>query len=183
MYGLLNRAVRDLAIGMFGTEAWSNVCGRAGVQDDAFQAMEQYPDSMTYDLVAALCEETGLSSDQALEAFGEYWIKYTGAQGYAHLLDASGDSLPEFLHNLDDLHTRVALSFQELHPPTFTVSDETAASLSLHYYSHREGLGPVMVGLLKGLGDRFRVEVTVEREIRPRTAEGHVHEVFHLQWV
>lgn len=183
MYGLLNRAVRDLTIATFGETTWANVRARAGVQDDAFQAMEQYPDALTYELVGALCEETGLEAEQALEAFGEYWIKFTGAQGYGHLLDASGDTLPEFLNNLDDLHTRVALSFRELDPPTFTVENQTADSLTLHYYSHREGLGAVMVGLLKGLGARFdNMRLTVEREVLPRTEDGHTHEAFKVSW-
>lgn len=182
MYGLLNRAVRDLTIATFGETVWENVCVRAGVEDDGFQAMEQYPDALTYGLVGALCEETGLAANEALEAFGEYWIKFTGAQGYEHLLDASGDTLPEFLNNLDDLHTRLSLTFKELAPPTFSVEDETAHSLTLHYYSHREGLGHVMVGLLKGLGDRFKTSVTVEREIQPRTDAGLVHETFRVSW-
>jgi hypothetical protein len=182
MYGLLNRAVCDLTIETFGHEVWIKVLDRAGVDSDAFHAMEQYPDSVTYGLVGALCEETGLEAAQALEAFGEYWIKFTGAQGYADLLDASGDTLPEFLHNLDDLHTRVSLSFKNLKPPTFSVDRETEDSLTLHYYSHREALGPVMVGLLKGLGDRFNLAVTVDREIHPLTDSGLVHEAFHLRW-
>lgn len=182
MYGLLNRAVRDLTIGTFDEETWRKVCARAGVDDDAFQAMEQYPDALTYDLVSALCEETGLEANQALEAFGEYWIKFTGAEGYGHLLDASGDTLPALLNNLDDLHTRLALSFTELNPPTFAVEDETERSLTLHYYSHRQGLGPVMMGLLKGLGDRFNMSLTVKREVRPETGDGHVHEVFQVSW-
>ncbi|MGB1657552.1 MAG: heme NO-binding domain-containing protein [Longimicrobiales bacterium] len=182
MYGLLNRAVRDLTRSRFGETTWANVRARAGVQDDAFQAMEQYPDALTYELVGALCEETGLEVEQALEAFGEYWINFTGAEGYGQLLDASGDTLPEFLNNLDDLHTRVALTFRELAPPTFTVENQTADSLTLHYYSHREGLGAVMVGLLKGLGARFEVRLTVKREVLARTEDGHTHEAFEVSW-
>jgi hypothetical protein len=182
MYGLLNRAVRDLVVANFGESTWDKIRARAGLAESRFQAMEQYPDSVTYELVGALCEETGMTADQALEAFGEYWIQYTGAEGYEHLLEASGDTLPEFLNNLNDLHTRVALIFTHLSPPSFLVSDETEQSLVLHYFSHREGLGPVMVGLLRGLGARFNVDVVVEREVMQRTDDNRVHETFRVAW-
>lgn len=182
MYGLINRAVRDLTAQAFGTAVWERVAVRAGVADIDFAAMDQYPDSVTYDLVGAICAETGLTADQALEAFGEFWIKYTGAEGYGAVLSASGDTLPEFLGNLDELHARVSLSFRDLQPPSFTVEDETDRSLRLHYRSHRMGLGPLMVGLLKGLGDRFLVDVDVTREIMPTPPDQGVHEVYSVSW-
>jgi hypothetical protein len=39
-----------------------------------------------------------------------------------------------------------------------------------------------MVGLLKGLGQRFSVEVTVNREVMPQGRDGSTHEVFRVAW-
>ena len=113
------------------------------------------------------------------EAFGEYWTTYTAEAGYGELMRSAGKTLPEFLRNLDLLHTRVKMSFPHLVPPSFTVTDETADSLVLHYYSSRQGLAPLVVGLLRGLGDRFGVAVTVSQE---RVDHPTPHEVYHLSW-
>jgi hypothetical protein len=70
-----------------------------------------------------------------------------------------GRTLREFLLNLPDLHTRVALIFPELRPPEFACSEVTANSLRLHYRSTREGLTPFVVGLVEGLGGMFQTRL------------------------
>jgi hypothetical protein len=66
-----------------------------------------------------------------------------------------------------------------LRPPSFTVRDETPTSLTLHYYSERAGLAPLVVGLLRGLGARFNVLLSIEH----CRADGPTpHDVFLLQW-
>jgi Haem-NO-binding len=77
------------------------------------------------------------------------------------MMDMSGDTLPEFLENLDNLHARVGVSFPKLQPPSFECSDIEEDSLSLHYRSNREGLAPMVFGLVKGLGTRFDTEVDI----------------------
>ncbi len=77
------------------------------------------------------------------------------------MMDMSGDALPEFLENLDNLHARVGVSFPKLQPPSFECTDMEENSLSLHYRSDREGLTPMILGLVKGLGTRFDTEVHI----------------------
>lgn len=166
MYGLINRAVKGLVIEQFGADAWNRIRVRAGIDQEDFISMESYDDAVTYDLVAAATEELGLEASVILEAFGGYWVHYTAVEGYGELLDSVGDSLPEFLANLDQMHARVKMAFPDLKPPRFRVSDETDAGLVLHYFSHRPGLAPLVVGLVKGLAERFDrpVEVVSMRE-------------------
>lgn len=182
MYGLLNRAIKEMTIESHGPALWRRICELADVVDDDFASMQQYPDSLTYRLVGAFCAETGLATEEVLERFGEFWIRHTGARGYEELLDVSGRTLPQLLGNLDNLHARLALSFPDLVPPMFSVSDETDSSLSLHYHSHRDGLGPVVLGVLKGLGDRFALDLELRRNVLPPALDGRVHEVFEVKW-
>ena len=95
-----------------------------------------------------------------LEAFGEHWILYTARQGYGELMTMFGASMREFLGNLDNMHTRVGLSFPQLQPPSFVVRDAGPRTLELEYHSRR--LAPMVVGLLKGLARGFSEEVAVE---------------------
>lgn len=166
MYGLINKAVHGLVVEQFGEEAWERIRLRAGIADEEFVSMENYDDKVTYDLVGAASEELGLAPEVILEGFGGYWVKYTGVEGYGHLLDSAGSSLPEFLGNLDQMHARVKLAFPDLKPPRFQVVDSDEKGLVLHYYSHRPGLAPLVTGLVKGLAERFgdRVEVEHHRD-------------------
>lgn len=166
MYGLVNKAVEDLVTSKFGQDSWDQIRRKAGLQNEGgFVRMNAYPDAVTYDLVAAASEVLGLTGEQVLEAFGEHWTVYTAQEGYGPMLDLAGSSLIEFLENLDQLHARVGMSFPQLRPPSFSVTDVTADSARLHYTSERVGLAPLVVGLLRGLGKRFgqRVEITHDR--------------------
>lgn len=177
MYGLINIAIKDLVTEGYGKETWDRIRERAGLQGTEFILMDQYEDSVTYDLVGAASEELGIPPTAVLEAFGKYWTKYTAVKGYGSLLDSAGKTFPEFLQNLDLMHTRVGTMFPDFVPPSFECREITDHSLDLHYTSDREGLQHLVIGLLHGLGERFEVEVEVEMtESTPTNA------VFHVKW-
>jgi hypothetical protein len=161
MYGLVNKAIADMVCSQFGQDTWQAIREKAAVEQDTFLSMEGYPDDVTHRLVKAASEVLQLSPGQVMEAFGQFWVKYTAQEGYGELLDMSGDTLPEFLQNLDNMHARVGVSFPKLQPPSFDCNETSEAELSLEYRSDREGLAPMVVGLVKGLGDRFDTEVDV----------------------
>ena len=81
-----------------------------------------------------------------------------------------------FLGNLDNMHARVELSFPALRPPSFRL-ERTDDGLMLHYMSDREGLAPMVIGLLRGLGTHFNEEIEVA-QVKDRAEHGH--DVFHL---
>ena len=163
MYGLVNIAIEQLITQRFGPDAWQGVAEKAGVSAHGFVSMEAYDDAITYRLVAAASSELDLTQEQILDAFGEYWILYTAEEGYGELLDLSGSTFEEFLRNLDMMHTRVALSYPELKPPSFRCETGVDGTLELHYTSHRSGLAPMVLGLLRGLARRFGVQISVEQ--------------------
>jgi hypothetical protein len=161
MYGLVNKAIQDMVCGRFGEKIWKEIKQKAEVDVDVFISMEGYPDDLTHRLVKAASVVLNLSPSEIMQAFGEFWVKYTSEEGYGEMIDMSGDNLPEFLDNLDNLHARVGVSFPKLKPPSFECTDTEEASLKLHYRSSREGLAPMIVGLVKGLGTRFDTEVDI----------------------
>jgi hypothetical protein len=161
MYGLVNKAIVDLVQSRFGPETWERIRQRAGVELDDFVSLESYPDELTYGLVSAACQELKLAPEQVLEAFGEHWVRYVGTQGYGQLLRGAGNDLIEVLMHLDSLHTRVGMSFPQLRPPSFSCEEVEAGVARLQYHSTREGLTPMVIGLLKGLGQLFQTQVEV----------------------
>jgi Haem-NO-binding len=176
MYGLVNQAIEDLIRKNHGDQVWDAVKHKAGVDVEAFVSMEAYPDAVSYGLVGAASEVLGTPAAQLLEAFGEHWTLYTAQKGYGDLLRTGGSTFKGFMQNLHNLHTHVALSFPHLRPPSFWCTDVTDGTMTLHYQSTREGLGPMVVGLVRGLGRMFATEVTIT-PTRSRT-DGADHDEF-----
>lgn len=87
--------------------------------------------------------------------------------GYDKLLYALGGTPMDFLEQLDGLHDHLSTTFVGYHAPSFRVTrrDEggDGTEFYLHYYSNRQGLGPVVVGVLKAaLKQMFHVDCQVE---------------------
>jgi hypothetical protein len=180
MYGMVNKAVEEMARANFGDDAWMKIKTKAGIATDVFISNEPYSDSMTYQLVEAACEVLGLTADQVLHAFGEWWVLRTAREGYGSLMSAHGATLREFLLNLPNLHSRVAMFFPNLEPPEFGVSEVQERSLHLHYRTRRPGLTTFVVGLISGLGKMFATPVDVQ--VLCSRAQGHDHDIFDIRW-
>lgn len=178
MYGMINQAVKHLVVEKFGEAMWGKIRTEAGVEDDSFLSMEQYPDEMTYRLVQVSSEVLQIPPEAVLEAFGEHWIVYTAEAGYGELLNAAGSTLEECLRNLDQLHTRVSVGMPHLAPPSFRVEKAGDGVFLLHYFSDREGLAHLVIGLVRGLAERF--EETVEIEQIGSKENGEEHDLFRI---
>ena len=180
MYGLVNRGIEELVCTHFSEETWEAIKAHARINHEAFISMESYPDSVTYDLVAAASEQLGLPAEVVLETFGEYWTLYTAQEGYGELLKMSGNTLTEFLLNLDNMHARVSLLYPELRPPSFQCTAMHEGGMLLHYRSHREGMAHLVIGLLHGLSKMFDTPLQIEH-VQKRQA-GSEHDIFQLTY-
>lgn len=161
MYGMVNKAVKDLITETFGPEQWATLADAVGV-DHHFISMQAYDDEVTYQLVAEASNLVNVPQEELLRQFGSYWIRFTASEGYGHIIGMFGDTLGEFLEHLgNDLHARVALSMPDLKPPEFRTEKLDARTYRVHYSSHRAGLGPMVGGLLEGLSERFQEPATV----------------------
>lgn len=180
MYGMVNQALEELVVARGGESLWDRVKAESGVSVELFVRSYGYPDEVTYALVGAASRCLDLEPDKFLEDFGVHWVLKTAEEGYSDLMKAGGKTLPEFLQRLPDFHTRIALIFPDLKPPEFRCSDISEDSLNLHYFSGRAGLAPFVVGLIRGLGERFRTPVTIQC-LQSRD-DGADHEVFRVQW-
>ncbi len=181
MYGLVNKAIQDLVCEKFGEDKWLEIKKMSNFEDDFFIGLQSYPDSLTYELVKNSSKILGTESSVIMEAFGEYWILFTAKEGYGEMLDLAGDSLAEFLNNLDMLHNRVNNIMPELVAPQFSTRNETANSIELEYRSKRQGMAPMVVGLLRGLGIRFNKENMKIEQIQQKN-EVNDCDVFKIEW-
>jgi hypothetical protein len=176
MYGLVNKAIEDLVISLADEDTWLEIARQADVDVVAFVSLDTYDDDVTYRLVTAASAVLGIPAETVLESFGEHWVRYTGREGYGHLMQSFGTDVPSFLHNLDALHARVNLMMPDLRPPSFEIEDESGDRFIVHDHSDRVGLAPMVTGLLRGIGALFDQEVQVER--RDRREDGADHDAF-----
>ncbi|GMQ30603.1 heme NO-binding domain-containing protein [Algoriphagus confluentis] len=180
MYGLVNKAIQDLITTNYGEEKWNTIKERSQIDIDYFISTEPYDDSVTYKLAIAASEELGVSVDEVLFSFGEWWILKTSLQKYGGLMKAGGSSVKEFLSNLPAFHDRIMMIYPKLTPPEFKIEEEAENSLIVHYFSKREGLVGFMKGLLSGIGKMYETPVEIEHIFGKST--GKEHEAFKVSW-
>lgn len=179
MYGLVNRGIRTMVCETFDEATWERIRERSGVNEEVFISMEPYPDEVTLQLVGAASEVLELPPEKVLHAFGTWWIGYA-AREYDQLFTMTGQSFPEFVANLNSIHTRVGYMMTQLSPPSFTVTDATADSFILHYHSTREGLFPMVHGMIEGIAQWFETPVEVTY-LRGR-ADGIDHDEYAVRF-
>jgi hypothetical protein len=163
----LNRAIEELVTLRAGRSGWDAVRERAGVAAVGFTSIRPYPDAMTYDLISAAGHVLGRSRTEVLRALGRYWIQFVTDEGFGSLLAAGGRDLRDFLLHVDSLHARLGLTMPGLTPPAFVTEEQPEGVLHVHYYSQREGLAPMVVGLLESLGELFETPIHVS-QVRER---------------
>lgn len=162
MYGLVNQAVKDLVVTKFGDSKWQEICVDCGLPTNDFVSMQYYPDPLTYQLVGSASKVLNLSPELVLKEFGKYWVLYTAKEGYGNIMDMFGEDFKSCLQNLNSLHARMGMTMPQLSPPKFKFNEVNSYTYDVEYYSKREGLCPMVIGLLEGLAEKFNVKASIE---------------------
>ncbi|MFT5288288.1 MAG: hypothetical protein ACI8QS_002073 [Planctomycetota bacterium] len=164
MYGLVNRALQQLIVSDYGHDVWQRIAHAAGWTEVEFVSMERYDDALTYGLVSSASKELRVPAPELLEAFGLAWPRYVVGKGFGVLMEMSGDTFGEFLGNLDHLHTRIALSYTSLQPPSFDLERSEPGAWDLRYYSSRPGFAPMVMGMLYALAEKFNTKIDISSQ-------------------
>mgnify|MGYP001317166462 CR=1 FL=1 len=161
MYGMVNKELKNSITKEFGDDVWRKVEAKANPGVEYFVEMSAYPDHITYDLVDAVCEITGVTADDFLHQFGEDWILQTYNGTYRHYYE-SVSTLPDMIEHLNDMHADLGLVLPELTSPSFHVIDKSRGHCVVDYVSERPGLTSFVSGLFKGLGKVYQTQITVK---------------------
>jgi hypothetical protein len=161
VYGLVNKAIKEFVILHSGDEVWQQAYKELDLSETQFLSLESNPDGITFQIIDHVCRQLNYPPNEFAEHVGEYFLGFAAKEGFEDLMELSGDTLPELLQNLNDLHFRVKTLMPNLNPPRFEVSEQTEHSLKLHYYSARDGLNLFLVGILKGLAKKFNLNATL----------------------
>lgn len=179
MYGMVNRAIEDMIVSTSGCDSWNCIKQEAGVDLAEFLNSSMYSDELTFKLVSAASKHLETTPEKILHAFGRYWILYTGKEGWASVIELGGDTMVSFLEGLDSMHARVQVALPDAQMPQFSVTDHDDF-LELVYRSPRDGLAPMVLGLLDGLAEKFDEHWSI-KQVKYRAT--HSADVFHLRLV
>lgn len=180
MYGIVNKSIEELVVANYGEEKWEEIKAKSNINIEYFISSETYDDDVTFILAGTIAEELGVTVDDVLRLFGEWWILHTGKNHYGYLLESGGDNFKSFLLHLPAFHNRVMMMYPKLTPPEFKVSEVRENSLHLHYFSKRIGLTAFVYGLMSGLGKFFNTDVQTEH-IESVPSES-THEIIKVSW-
>ena len=160
MYGMVNKFVAISLIDDHGESRWSEIKAKAGLTDDYFIGMEQYPDQITYDIVGAASEVLGTSANVLLRGLGRKWVAYTAKGEYAGYYGLAANTVA-FLEHLNGMHASLGEVLSDLRPPSFMLEEISDTSWRLHYSSERDGLTSFVEGLLEGLADHYNETIKI----------------------
>lgn len=180
MYGIINKAIEEMAIAAGGPEVWDQICREAQCQDRHFVNMQHYPDAETFNLVNATSKVLKVPADDILRRFGRHWILYTSQQGFGPMMRFFGNSVRGILDNLNVMHNGIGDAMPKMRPPRIDVEDIDERTIRVHYVSERSGLAPMVVGLLEGLGEKFDEPLEV-RQVAAKQ-DGADHDEFEIRF-
>jgi hypothetical protein len=155
MYGMIHRAARQMVTEKFGAPLWARVETEAATSEDHFISGAPYSDDITFAVIRAVATVTGLTTDEVLRAFGQYWIHFAGESAFASVMKMAGDDLPGFIRQLDRMHRSIQAALPDAVLPEFELVAHDERGLVVRYRSERSGLEEFVVGLLEGLLHRF----------------------------
>ncbi|KAK6750723.1 hypothetical protein RB195_002598 [Necator americanus] len=188
MIGWTHVCISTLIIRRYGIEIWQQILKKAGFTEcTEFEVQCYYDDSETMRIFRTAAGILGLSVDDMWEVYGEFLITYACETGWEKMLACMANNLQEFLDNLNSMHYFIdQIAFKsEMRGPTFQCESVGEGSLRLHYFSHRQGLFPIVKGLVRRTARLLfdmDVKVNVVERTQERRKSGMVeHVVFSLE--
>mmetsp|Transcript_34199 Transcript_34199/g.85852 ORF Transcript_34199/g.85852 Transcript_34199/m.85852 type:complete len:761 (-) Transcript_34199:207-2489(-) len=187
MYGLIFDIVRDYVCVNVGMDAWIALANKSEIPID-LNLHEVFPEAKFENLVKAACEAMKKPRDEILEIAGVHFIVWLKKSEYLHILDIGGSNLSDILQNVNSLHAHMKLGyFATMEPPQFFTTRVKEWSLYLHYAPgnpQRQGLGPLVIGIVKGLCEHIlhldpsKVKITQDKH----RSKGAPFDVWHINW-
>lgn len=147
----------------YGYEVVDNVMQKATLASGgAYTAVGSYSHEEAFVLIALLTEETGVSSDDLIEAYCEHlFIMFT--KSYSEFFKGETSAFA-FISKIEDkIHPQVLKLYPDAELPRFEMVHSSPDRLEIIYFSSRK-MGKFAEGLIKGCLKYFKEEAKVETE-------------------
>lgn len=165
MHGLINRAIQSFVSDTYGAARWQQIAQLSGLGFTEFEAMLSYDPAVAPRILAAAVRELDKPRETLLEDLGTYLVSHPNTEALRRLMRFGGDSFLEFLHSLDDLPERARLAVSDLDLPELDLDERGPGRFRLACRGGPDGVGHVLVGLLRAMADDYGALVYLE--LRP----------------
>ncbi len=163
MHGLINRSIQSYVCDSYGIDIWLDVTHRAALDFTEFEAMLNYDDATTEQVLNAVSEVLGRPRDELMEDIGTYLVSHPSFEAVRRLLRFGGVNFEDFLHSLDDLPDRARLAVSDLHLPKVELCEHAGGQFSLICDAPVAGYGHVMMGILRVMADDYGALALLEQ--------------------
>ena len=181
MHGLIHVILKSLVVEKFGQDKWDLILQELKVEDDKsiLKTTIQYDDATSVAAVAATSKVLGVDLGTALRMFGSYLVDFVHMGGHLRMLASMGNSIEEFLKNVNHLHRNLERTMRKSNFPAFMVVPGKPGECTVSYASSRGALlTPLVEGILPQLSDRlYNQETTMtllEKPLEGWLASWHV---------
>ncbi|CAI2725212.1 unnamed protein product [Schistosoma spindalis] len=155
MYGLIVIGIQNYVESVYGEDVWFRIVEKSNTGSLTFQTHNIYSDTVPERIFLAFSHETGESIENVTYKTGLSFAAFISDYGYGNLLRVQGRDFISFLHNLDNLHEYLRLSYPDIQPPSFSVVNATNDCIRLKYSSKRNGYIHYVRGQLITLAKRL----------------------------
>lgn len=162
MYGMIHQALRIMALQHVQEAEWEALLRASDHAEPLFIGMEYYTDETTMELIHLVAGHLRMPMEDTLRQLGSVWIDFAGASEYGRILRMAGDDFVSFLESLDRMHASIRSNMPKAEMPSFELISVEDEELQVRYRSTRNGLAPMVQGILLATAERFdeSVEVT-----------------------
>ena len=162
MHGLINRSLQCFLRDTYGQPAWEAVVRAAGLSVNTFEAMLTYEDGMTDRVINAAALTLRRPRETLMEDMGHYLVSHETQTSLRRLLRFSGVNFADFVNSLEELPERGRLALPNLEVPELELTDHGAGHFTLRCTASLQGVGHILVGLLRAMADDYGALVLLD---------------------
>ena len=159
MHGLIFAELKRFVEVNHGAKAWEALVKKAGLENQFYMPVKEYPDAEATALLTAACNLTGLSPNTILESFGEF-ITPTLMKMYGHLAKPEWRTLDFILNAEQSIHTVVRVNNPGAKPPQLQCTRMSPVEIMLRYNSPRK-MCALANGIVKGVAKHYGEKIAL----------------------
>ena len=161
MKGIIFNLLEQFVVENWGAGAYEKILAKCPLTTrEPFVGPRTYPDSDLLAIVGAVCGELGVTTQDALRAFGRFAFPRLAAR-HPDLVKGRVDPLALLLSVENVIHVEVRKLYPDAITPEFEFESLAAGSLVMRYRSRRR-LCPLVVGLIEGVAEHFGTSIACE---------------------
>jgi hypothetical protein len=162
MHGIVHRSLKQYVIERSDDDGWNIVTDVAGVEDDMFLPIAEYPDEDVVAVLDAVADLTDHPRSAVGIDFGRYFVPQM-LETFEPLVDDDWSAL-DVVAALDVLYPRVVSKDGDPASVTVTTRRPDPDTVVVEYAADRD-LSAMLEGIVRGIASEYESDLGVDREV------------------